>query len=98
MTAPQHGEKKTHRLLIRGRVQGVFFRDSMRREAQRLGVAGWVRNRNDGRVEAVVQGDANAVDSIIRWAWRGPDQAMVEGVDIAAAEEGDYIGFEILYR
>jgi acylphosphatase len=64
--------RKTLRLVIHGRVQGVFFRDSMRAEGQRLGIAGWVRNRHDGTVEAAVQGEAAAVDAIVRWAHRGP--------------------------
>ncbi len=88
--------RKTLHLAIRGRVQGVFFRDSMRREAQRLGVFGWVRNCNDGSVEAVVQGEPGAVDDIVQWAHRGPARAHVHGVDIQPAA-GDYARFEILY-
>jgi acylphosphatase len=63
---------KTLRLQILGRVQGVWFRESMRREAERLGVAGWVRNAPDGSVEAVVQGPDEAVDALIAWAHDGP--------------------------
>lgn len=88
--------KTTLHLIIHGRVQGVFYRDSMRREAQRLGVAGWVRNRSDGTVEAVAQGEANAVDAIVRWARRGPEHAQVERVEIEPGE-GTHSGFEILY-
>ena len=88
--------KLTLHLVIHGRVQGVFFRDSMRREAQSLEVAGWVRNRSDGAVEAVVYGEPAAVDAIVRWARRGPEHAQVERVDIEPAE-GAYTGFEILY-
>lgn len=87
----------TLRLSIHGRVQGVFFRDSMRREALRLGVAGWVRNCGDGSVEAVVQGSVSAVDAIVQWAQRGPPHAEVSRV-IAAPAEGVFSGFEILYR
>jgi acylphosphatase len=65
-------ERATRRLAIRGRVQGVFFREAMRQEAARLGVAGWVRNRRDGSVEAVVQGAPAAVEAIVAWARRGP--------------------------
>lgn len=86
-------ERVTRRLSIRGRVQGVWFRESMRLEAERLGVAGWVCNRLDGTVEAVVQGPAEAVEAIIRWARRGPRDARVEGVEIAEAI-GDFSGFE----
>lgn len=87
--------KKTLRLVIHGRVQGVFFRDSMRREAQRLGVAGWVRNRSDGSVEAAVQGEAAAMDAIVRWARHGPAGAQVERVEIEP-HVGNYTSFEII--
>ena len=73
---------KTLRLVIHGRVQGVFFRDSMRREAQNLAVAGWVRNRSDGAVEAAVHGEPAAVDALVLWARRGPQRAQVERVEI----------------
>jgi acylphosphatase len=83
---------KTQRLLIHGRVQGVWFRESMRLEAERLNVAGWVRNTLDGSVEAVVQGPAEAVDALVAWAHRGPPQARVDRVEIGDAD-GEYIGF-----
>ena len=86
---------KTLHLVIHGRVQGVFFRDSMRREAQYMAVSGWVRNRSDGTVEAVVQGDSAAVDAMVRWAHRGPERALVEQVEILPAE-GSYSSFEII--
>ena len=87
--------RKTLRLVIHGRVQGVFFRDSMKSEAQNLNVAGWVKNRNDGTVEAAVQGEPAAVDAIVRWAHRGPQHAQVERVDIAP-NEGSYTSFEVI--
>ena len=83
------------RLLISGRVQGVGFRESMRYEAERLGVAGWVRNRRDGSVEAVVDGEATGVEAIIAWARRGPRGALVTGVDVSEAA-GSFSGFERL--
>lgn len=86
---------KTLHLIIHGRVQGVFYRDSMRREAQGLSVSGWVRNRSDGTVEAVVQGEPGAVDALVRWAQRGPARAQVERVDSEAAE-GSYSNFEVM--
>ncbi len=86
---------KTLRLVIHGRVQGVFFRGSMQREAQRLTVAGWVRNRNDGAVEAVVQGKDVAVDAIVNWARRGPQHASVERVEIESVE-GNFTAFRIV--
>jgi len=86
-------ERVTLRLAIRGRVQGVFFREAMRQEAARLGVAGWVRNRRDGSVEAVVQGTPAAVEAIATWARRGPPDAAVDQLERSAAE-GDFFGFE----
>lgn len=86
---------KTLRLVIHGRVQGVFFRDSMRREAQHLSVTGWVRNHSDGTVEAAVQGESAVVDAIVRWAHRGPQHAQVVRVDIKP-DDGSYTGFEVI--
>ena len=86
-------ERLTRRLAIHGVVQGVWFRESMRQEAARLGVTGWVRNRADGSVEAMVQGTAQAVEAITRWARHGPEQARVERVD-SEPGEGDYGAFE----
>jgi len=86
---------KTLRLVIHGRVQGVFFRDSMCREAQRLGVAGWVRNRNDGTVEAAVQGESAAMDAIVRWAHQGPRHVQVERV-VIEPDDGSYNSFEVI--
>ena len=86
-------ERVTRRLVIRGQVQGVWFRESMRLEAARLGVAGWVRNRPDGSVEAVVQGSPQAVEAVIAWTRRGPEKARVEGVEISETV-GRFEGFE----
>lgn len=84
---------KTQRLRIHGRVQGVWYRESMRREAERLNVAGWVRNAPDGSVEAVVQGSAAAVDALIQWARSGPPLARVERIELDEAH-GQFSGFE----
>jgi acylphosphatase len=86
-------ERVTRRLAISGRVQGVWFRESMRLEAERLGVSGWVCNRLDGTVEAVVQGTAASVEAITRWAKRGPRDAKVENVEVSEAD-GDFAAFE----
>lgn len=75
-----------YRLEIRGRVQGVFYRFAMVREAQRLGVRGWVRNRLDGSVEAVVAGEPGLVDRVINWARQGPERAVVASVDVYPGE------------
>ena len=79
--------KITRRLRISGRVQGVFFRESMRLRAEQLKVTGWVRNCADGTVEAIAQGDAFEVGRLIEWAQRGPDAAKVEKVDIESVQE-----------
>jgi acylphosphatase len=68
--------------VIDGRVQGVFFRDSCRREAAAAGVAGWVRNRDDGRVEAVFEGDETAVERLVAWCRHGPPRAAVTSVSV----------------
>jgi acylphosphatase len=88
--------KITRRIRISGQVQGVFFRESMRQQANQLGITGWVRNRNDGTVEAVVQGDAPSVEQLIEWSRRGPGRAQVERVTIEPVEDGiDYASFDI---
>ena len=69
-------------LVIRGRVQGVGYRDAMVDAATALGIAGWVRNRRDGAVEAWLQGDAEAVDRLVAWCRRGPAPARVNDVAI----------------
>ena len=84
----------TLHLVMHGRVQGVWYRDSMRREAEALGVRGWVRNRSDGTVEAMVQGEALAVEALVRWAHRGPPLAEVSRVERAPGS-GDFTGFDV---
>lgn len=83
----------TRHLHIQGRVQGVWFRESMRREAERLNVAGWVRNKPDGSVEAVVQGTDEAVAALVAWAKKGPPLARVERVELSETD-GRFSGFE----
>ena len=78
---------KTFHLRIAGRVQGVWFRESTRQRALELKVTGWVRNRSDGTVEAVIQGEEAAVKAMIEWAHRGPDNARVEKVDVTSKDE-----------
>ncbi|HEX6155830.1 MAG TPA: acylphosphatase [Burkholderiales bacterium] len=82
-------------LQITGRVQGVGFRYSMQREATRVGVRGWVRNRRDGSVEALVQGNDAAIAAITDWARHGPPGARVEEVRVANADpEENLASFE----
>jgi acylphosphatase len=82
----------TRRLSIRGRVQAVGFRYWMTRRARELGVSGWVRNRSDGSVEAMVQGSPEAVAAIIDWAHQGPPAAQVTEVKAEPAQ-GSFSGF-----
>jgi acylphosphatase len=84
------------RLRISGRVQGVGFRYAMREEAARHGVRGWVRNRRDGSVEAHLDGEANALESLVAWARRGPAGAHVEHVHCESSDEAPVAtGFEL---
>ena len=82
-------------LQISGRVQGVGFRYHMCRVANELGITGWVRNRRDGSVEAMVSGTPDAVEKIIAWARRGPGHAVVTAVEIGAGD-GSYERFDAL--
>jgi acylphosphatase len=84
----------TLRLLIRGRVQGVGFRYAFADEARSRKLRGWVRNRRDGSVEAIVAGPAADVDAIVAWSRRGPAAAQVTAIETAAME-GDFTSFEV---
>ena len=77
------------RLVVTGRVQGVWYRASMQREARRLGLAGWVRNRGDGAVEAEAEGAPDAIGRLAAWARTGPPGARVEDVDVTPLAAGD---------
>jgi acylphosphatase len=88
---------RTRQIRVRGRVQGVGYRDALRTRAERLGIAGWVRNRNDGSVEALLQGDAQAVARLIAWARHGPPSARVDSLEEHEPQAGldrAYAGFE----
>jgi acylphosphatase len=76
-------------------VQGVFFRDSCERMARSVGVSGWVRNRNDGAVEAAFEGDADAVDRMVAWARQGPRRAQVERVEVTDEDPVGEHGFRV---
>jgi acylphosphatase len=83
------------RVIVRGHVQGVFFRDSVRRRAAQRDVAGWVRNRADGSVEAVLEGDADSVHDLVEFCRAGPRGAHVESVDVTdEAPRGEH-GFSV---
>ncbi len=83
-----------YRLLISGRVQGVFFRDTCRRVAQQHGVSGWVRNLPDGTVEAVFEGPAEDVGRLVQWSRQGPRTAVVEDVRVQAEPPEGISGFQ----
>jgi acylphosphatase len=84
-----------YRVLVSGRVQGVFFRDSCRKMAEEYGVSGWVRNRPDGRVEAVFEGPEDAVGRLLEWARHGPRSAVVEDVSTQAEPAEGLSGFRV---
>lgn len=88
-------ETKRVHLVIGGCVQGVFFRDSVRRAATGVGVAGWVANRLDGAVEAVLEGPADAVDDLVAFCHRGPSRARVDYVDIAQEPPAGLDSFDV---
>jgi acylphosphatase len=83
------------RVVVSGNVQGVFFRDSTEDEASNAGVAGWVRNRDDGTVEAVFEGDEGAVQRLVEWCRSGPSQADVNDVDVSEEEPEGLSGFQV---
>ena len=88
-------ESVRSRVVVHGYVQGVFFRDSTRRRASALGVAGWVCNRSDGTVEAVFEGPSDAVSAMVDWSRRGPRGADVERVDEREESPEGLTGFEV---
>jgi acylphosphatase len=83
------------RVVVHGFVQGVFFRDSVRRHALGAGVGGWVRNNRDGTVEAVVEGDMDAVERLVTLCHKGPRGARVDRVEVAVEEPEGIAGFAI---
>lgn len=83
------------RVIVHGEVQGVWFRDSCQRRAREEGVAGWVRNRQDGTVEAVFEGDAQAVARMVSWCRLGPLRAEVTGIDVTEEPVEGIAGFAI---
>jgi acylphosphatase len=87
---------KQVQLVVRGRVQGVFFRASTQREARRLGLTGWVKNRGDGAVEMLAEGEETALRQLCMWAERGPTAARVEDVQVRwRSYSGEFPDFRI---
>jgi acylphosphatase len=90
------GQKRIH-LVVRGRVQDVFFRASAQREARRLGLTGWVRNRTDGAVELIAEGEEDQVKDLLAWAQHGPSTARVDKVDTRwRSYTGEFADFRIM--
>lgn len=89
-------QKRIH-LVVRGRVQGVYFRASAQREARQLGLTGWVKNRNDGAVELVAEGEEDQVKDLLAWAQNGPATARVDRVETRwRSYTGEFPNFRIL--
>lgn len=89
---------ESYRFVVRGRVQGVFFRQSAAEQARALGLSGWVCNRTDGCVEGVAHGAAEALERLRRWLQRGPPAARVEGVEWTAGADAPAGGGFVVRR
>ncbi len=90
------GQKRIH-LVVRGRVQGVFFRATAQREARQLGLTGWVKNRSDGTVEIVAEGEEEFVKDLLVWAQAGPSTARVDNVETRwRSYTGEFTNFRIV--
>ncbi|HEX8052815.1 MAG TPA: acylphosphatase [Thermoleophilaceae bacterium] len=89
-------ERERRRVVVHGEVQGVFFRDSTREQAERRGVGGWVTNRDDGSVEAVFEGEPDAVAALVEFCRAGPSQASVERVDETSEEPEGLEDFRVV--
>jgi len=89
---------KVH-VLISGRVQGVWYRASTKNKADELGLVGWVRNTEEGNVEAVFEGEKGQIDEMIAWCWIGPPMAKVTDIKMLPIHSDEtYSGFVVLYR
>ena len=91
----QTGAVIRRRVVAHGRVQGVFFRDTCRRQARTRQVSGWVANREDGAVEAVFEGEASDVQAMVDWARRGPYQAYVTNLEVIEETPRGELGFSV---
>ncbi len=91
-------EKVAVRVLISGKVQGVFFRDSAKKKADDLDIVGWIKNLEDGRVEALIEGDREKVESMIQWIKQGPENARVDKTEIIREKHhGSFKNFKIIF-
>ena len=89
--------KKSYHLTIKGKVQGVYYRDSMRQQAQHLNIRGWVKNLINGDVSAVVTGEEDSLKKLIKWCKIGPKSARVEKIESEEISEQDFADFDIRY-
>ena len=90
--------KQRIRIFVTGRVQGVFFRQTLKVKAKQNDVYGWVKNLKDGRVESVLEGNAENVSRLVEWAHGGPANAIVEDVEIRTEKfTGDFSKFDVAY-
>ncbi len=92
----EENRERAH-VFISGKVQGVFYRANTKEMAAQIGIDGWVKNLNDGRVEAVFEGERKDIEKIIDWCWEGSPQANVEDIDVSWEGPNGIDGFEIRY-
>ena len=85
-------------IIVKGTVQGVFYRASAKEKADELGLLGWVNNRADGTVQIWVQGEDKLVLEMTEWCWQGPARARVEEVDVKVVEPADYLDFKVIRK
>jgi acylphosphatase len=89
---------ETRHLLISGKVQGVFFRETSRRLAEKLHISGWIKNCPDGKVEAMITGEKSDVEQFIEFCKAGPERAFVENVEVSKRETTGFQKFEIIRK
>jgi len=91
-------EKARAHIFVAGRVQGVFYRDTCKKKAEKLGVSGWIKNLRDGRVESVFEGERLDVDKMVNWARKGPIWAKIDDFSVVWDNyQAEFKGFEIRY-
>ena len=91
-------KKQCVHILIRGKVQGVFFRQALKVVAKKNNVLGWVRNLKDGRVEAILEGDNKSINSVIEWTRIGPANSRVDDIEVSNEEfKNEFSTFDVLY-
>ncbi|MEO9020654.1 MAG: acylphosphatase [Ginsengibacter sp.] len=89
---------KTVHLLISGKVQGVFFRETSRRMAEKLNIKGWIKNTEDGKVEVLITGQEKKIEEFVKWCRKGPEKARVDDVNVSDQPTFDFEKFEVMRR